>query len=77
MTSRSPTHISFPDLVSCIFVITTSIVRANRFVDVTLNEVKLMLAKEDHARAKEGTDTEQGVSTASTLLLGMDIETVQ
>lgn len=36
-----------------------------------------MLAKEDQARAKDGTDTEQGVSAASSLLLGMDIQTAQ
>lgn len=41
--------------------------------DLTLHQVRLMMAEEEKARAEAGTGTIHDVSAAAFLLLGMDI----
>jgi hypothetical protein len=45
--------------------------------DVTLQQVRLLMAEEEKARAKAGTGIIHDVSAGAFLLLGMDIQGLQ
>lgn len=46
-------------------------------VDVTLQQVRLLMAEEEQAKAEAGTAFLHNVSAGAFLLLGMDIEALQ
>ncbi len=47
------------------------------YLDVTLQQVRLLIAEEEKARAEAGTGSMHDVTASAFLLLGMDIEGLQ
>lgn len=50
---------------------------ANVYSDITLQQVRLLIAEEEKARAEAGTSATHDVTAGAFLLLGMDIQNLQ
>ena len=49
----------------------------NTILDITLHQVRLLMAEEEKEKAEAGTGITHDVSAGAFLLLGMDIQTLQ